>query len=291
MTYAQFKIDVFNSVVRKMGNDYLISQFDVTKNNGKVLQGISIKNPDYNIAPTFYLNPLWERFGDDVEAAARAIVHSYYDNEPTASFPVDSFMDWQYAKDKIIYRVINAELNQTLLSHCPHFLLGDLAVVYSYRVIEDAFINISNDHLDIWHVTPQELWSVAQDNIKKMAPHIFKPMRQVIAEMVKSSNLLIAPFECEEANCLFVATNSSGTHGASVIADNKFLEDFAEEHGDFIILPSSIHECIFVTKMTMDDLPELSELVSDINEEVVASDEILGSHAYFYDSNKKQLIF
>lgn len=285
MTYKQFCNDVFDSIRSNFGDDFSVSLNEVTKNNGTILNGIVIKNHAYNIAPTFYLNPLFLRFGNDVVAASKSILESYYENAPTQSFPMNLFSDWQMVKDKIIYRVVNAELNRSLLSHCPHFLFHDLAVVYVYLLNDNATISIRNEHLDLWDVTSKDLWCIAQENIEKLCPHTVVPMSKVLADMVKAEDIL------KLDDCMFVASNDKNLFGASVMADHVFLERFAEDHGDFVILPSSVHECIFLVNMKEQDLELLNSYVRSVNEEVVLPEEVLASHAYFFDSKKKKIVF
>lgn len=56
----------------------------------------------------------------------------------------------------------------------------------------------------------------------------------------------------------------------------------AVEHGDFYILPSSIHELLAVPVSTA-EIEELRQMVKEVNDNEVAPEEILGYEVYRYN--------
>ena len=62
MSYDVFVSQVVSRVKQHFGSGYSISLHQVPKNNGLMLDGLSISRQDCPIAPTIYLNPLYDRF-------------------------------------------------------------------------------------------------------------------------------------------------------------------------------------------------------------------------------------
>lgn len=82
---------------------------------------------------------------------------------------------------------------------------------------------------------------------------------------------------------MYIATNYDKLNGASVLLYPNLLRDFAERIGsDFYILPSSVHELIFLPDMLGMDIGDMKTMVRDINGSEVAEDEILSDSVYFY---------
>ena len=59
---------------------------------------------------------------------------------------------------------------------------------------------------------------------------------------------------------------------------------------DYFVLPSSIHEVIVVPESKGLDTEEMNEMVNEINETQVAPEEVLSSHAYYYERKGGQLL-
>ena len=82
---------------------------------------------------------------------------------------------------------------------------------------------------------------------------------------------------------LYVATNDRKINGASVLLYDGVLEGFAEQTGgDFYILPSSIHEALFLPATPDVDENDLPEMVRGVNAGCLEPDEILSDNAYLY---------
>ena len=81
-------------------------------------------------------------------------------------------------------------------------------------------------------------------------------------------------------------TNKRRKYGASILLFEDELAAVAEKmHGDFYILPSSVHEVLAVPEDLMKD-QELKEMVKNINDSEVAEEEILSYTIYKYNCNK-----
>jgi len=86
---------------------------------------------------------------------------------------------------------------------------------------------------------------------------------------------------------MFVATNSKKVNGAGVILYDGLLRTFAEKiGGDFFILPSSVHEVIFVPANGDIDARHLIQMVKEVNATEVAPDEVLSDNVYMYHADE-----
>ena len=89
----------------------------------------------------------------------------------------------------------------------------------------------------------------------------------------------------EPDNALYVATNDKSMYGAGVIA----LPDFMEEVGEilksnYFVLPSSIHEVLFLKDDGHTDYHDLLDMVTAINATEVQPQDRLTDNVYHYDA-------
>lgn len=87
---------------------------------------------------------------------------------------------------------------------------------------------------------------------------------------------------------MYVLSNASKTYGAAGILSRKLVREFANGR-DMYILPSSVHETIFVPVSDEYSAAELSRMVEDINRTQVALEERLADHCYFYDAKADEI--
>ena len=83
---------------------------------------------------------------------------------------------------------------------------------------------------------------------------------------------------------MYVCSNTSKINGAGVILYDGLLKEFADRvDNNFYILPSSIHETLFIPDAGDVDVNYLKQMVRDVNTTQVAPDEILSDNVYYYD--------
>ncbi len=107
-------------------------------------------------------------------------------------------------------------------------------------------------------------------------------MNDVMRELMGDMADMMIP---DEQAPIWVASVEGGQHGASALQYPDFLEQAAETlGGDFFVLPSSIHECLFVPDDGSMQLEYLEQMVRDVNETQVAPADRLSDNVYHYDS-------
>lgn len=115
---------------------------------------------------------------------------------------------------------------------------------------------------------------------------VVEDMGKMLAEMMGGA----LDFTDIMGSCLpmpqpIIISNTEKTFGSAGICDKELLSKIAKEHNSsFVIIPSSIHECIIY----FDNDPNMKEynaMVREINATEVAPEEELSDHAYFFNKN------
>lgn len=305
MDFEEFKASVAEQI-----KDYLPEQYadasvtiqDVTKNNDQQLSGLMIRTEDNNIAPNIYLEQFYEQYTDgrDMEDILQNIADVRVSHEMEQGFDISKLTDFDQVKDHIICKLVNAEMNQDYLADKPFTQVEDLAVIYAIDLggNESGHMTapITNKLLESYGITEQELHDIAIHNLAESQIE-FKTMRDVLVDMMFPEGIqegdpraFMLPPE-EENPSMYVLSNADKLNGAAAILDSKTMEDISEKlGGDFIVLPSSIHEVIVLPVNEDMDRQTLEAMVQDVNAGQVAPEERLSDHVYMYDSQAKELV-
>ena len=192
------------------------------------------------------------------------------------------FMDYSISKDKLLMQVIPKEQNAGMLKEVPHKVIGDIAVVYRIDVSDSKDRGLSmlvtNPMLKDLGVTQEQLHKDAVTSQLTHCPPTLKNLSEVLAEITG------LPMEFPESP-MWVASVEGGMYGAAVTQLPDFLDMAAEVlKGDFYILPSSIHECLFVPDDGSMELSDLKEMVRTVNKNEVSEADYLSDSVYHYDS-------
>ncbi len=305
MDFEEFKSEVTDQIKDYLPEKYADATVDlqeVTKNNDTVLTGLLIRTEDSNIAPNIYLEKFFEQYQDgrDMSDILQNIADVRVEHEMAQGFDVSKITDFDQVKDHIICKLVNAEMNAEYLADKPHAIVEDLAVVYAVDLggNESGHMSapITNKLMEQYGVTPEELHDIAIHNLAESQIE-FKTMRDVLVEMMFPEGIeegdpraFMLPPE-EESPSMYVLSNSDKLNGAAAILDSKTMEDISEKlGGDFIVLPSSIHEVIVLPVSEDMDRQTLEAMVQDVNAGQVAPEERLSDHVYMYDSQEKELV-
>ncbi len=305
MDFEEFTQQVAKEVKRFLPEKYdnaEITLQEVTKNNDQQLTGLMIKTEDTNIAPNIYLEGYFEQYqdGKDIEDIVRDIADVRVKHEMSQDFDVSKLTDFDQVKDHIICKLVNAEMNKDYLADKPFTPVEDLAVIYAIDLggNESGHMTapITNKLLESYGITEQEIHDIAIHNLAESQIE-FKTMRDVLVDMMFPEGIqegdpraFMLPPE-EENPSMYVLSNADKLNGAAAILDSKTMEDISEKlGGDFIVLPSSIHEVIVLPVNEDMDRQTLEAMVQDVNAGQVAPEERLSDHVYMYDSQAKELV-
>ncbi len=265
----------------------------VVKNNGYELTALTVCRDGYNVSPTAYLEQFYSKYEEygDIESVFDELSEIFSDEMYNKNISVDSYYSYDDAKDNIIVRLINYDKNKEILNDIPFIPYLDLAITFRWIAdINDnglASVLVSNSDIARWNITIDDLYDVALDNTVRLFTGRVENMFELLKNRYNYNEYCNIK---QEDGQLFVISNEIGVNGASVILYPNILDFCAEiVHDNVYIMPSSIHEMIFIAASYVDNPDYLIELVRDANDSVVHSTEILSYNVYFYDYNRKTL--
>lgn len=242
--YNEYVEEVRETVERETGKQVRVQK--INKNNGLVLDGLTIIAEGVNIAPTIYLNDYYEDYlSDGAVAVAKRIIATYEANKPKESVDISFFMDIEKVSPKIKMKLINYEKNKELLEQVPHIRFLDLAIEFMVVLKSNcdngfASILIYNHHLNFWNMDAEDLFKLAMKNTANDFEII--PMRSVIEAIMdeESAGIIMDNAEIE----MSILTNHYRLQGAVGMLHKEILNQYMKEtKADKVwIIPSSIHE-------------------------------------------------
>ena len=293
MNYQTFINNVVQHVSETLHKGQKVVLQPVIKNNGMVYDGLVIMDPVLNISPTIYLNPYYHRFlnGVSMDEIYKDILRTYYKNLPTKDFDISSFRDFEKARQKIIFKLVNKEKNKELLEDVPYVEFLDLALVFvcivnNFRK-EYATILIHNQHVNLWGVDTETLYQIALKNTPTWQSYRFENLEDII---FNGNRELLSEFQEFD---MYLLTNKFKIHGATCMAYPRLLKriaDFLEDN--LVIIPSSIHEVLIIPEsFTKDEysMEDFKQMILEANETTLTDDEVLSDHAYFYERSTDTL--
>lgn len=251
---------------------------EMSQNNSLTLTGVTVHDKGRNIAPAVYLEGFFEEYrkGKTLDEICHIIEEINRRATPDTNFDLSGIADFSAVKEKICYKLVNAAKNAARLENIPHRLWQDLAVIYYVPVSIESVcgfssIMIDNKMLELWGVDEETLYRYARRNTPALLHAEITPL----AEMLTGDSEGMPP--------LYVVTNDRQMNGAAVLLYDGILERFARQTGcDFYILPSSVHETLFLPVPPDSDRYGIPEMVRGINAGCLAPEEILSDNAYLY---------
>ena len=133
-------------------------------------------------------------------------------------------------------------------------------------VMADSSIVIFEDMRKLSGVSRDDIYDAALYNTERSLP----PRFDSISELLGVSGFEDLP--------MYVLTNERQVYGAGAILYDGMYEKLSRILGDFIVIPSSVHEMILIPSMY--ESPYITKIIREVNETVVAPGEVLGTRPY-----------
>ena len=242
--------------------DYVIEVKQVVKNNGIVLDGVTVRKKNTSISPNIYLNAYYDAYqmGKPLSVIMEEIVAGY-ESAKDEHLEIVDIMDFEAVKDKLTLRLVNYDKNREQLERCPHKRYLDLAVTFRYVANMDtvgiASSLISNQEWEHWDIGLEELYRIALHNTMRDFPWQMDSLAGVIKECLRAKSPGSFPNELleeirnldhmEHGVNLYVLSNALGINGATCMLYDKVISHFAKvQEANVYILPSSVHEVMLV---------------------------------------------
>lgn len=296
MTYEAFKDTLLAELSGHFPPDTSISIHSIPRNNCVSVDGLTILESGFNIAPTIYIHEYYQQLkkGTPFSEIYKKIIDDYYRYRPTDNIDPCLFQDFQNIRHQIVFKLIHFERNRDLLKETPHIPFLDLAIVFYCLVASGpsgtATILIQNSHLKLWNTDTNTLYLLAKQNTPFLLSPYFEKMSRLLSDMLPSLSEKEQQLFEDTLFPMYVLTNESRFLGASCILYEELLLDLSRKmNSDFYIIPSSIHEVLLIPA-TMDmDTTDFNQMIQDVNQTQLDQEEILSDHVYYY-SREKNLI-
>lgn len=272
------------------------SYSSVLKTNGPQ-DAINVRFPDdqgRNIAPTLYIDDAFNRFKEGkplkeiAKSMAEAAIEAHKHNPELPDLTPEE------ARRHITLTLVNTERNEQLLAKTPHFEIGDLSAIPRWYISDNASFVVNNDVAASLMMTPDEVLSVGQQNINAQEFEI-KPMQEILRDMFSAEGMdpemmdMMMPPDMDGPQ-MIVMTSPSHTNGANSLLSEKALDQVHDMLGDYIVLPSSIHEVICIPADDRMSSDELRNMVHEVNVTQVAPQDFLSDNIMKYDGQKLSVV-
>lgn len=295
MKFDEFTACVVDSMKVRMLQDneeVVIKTNKVLKNNGVELTALNLCRSSDEVCPTIYLEPFYREYmgGKDYDDVIDDVYRLHRRRCGADGVRLEKVMDENNVMDNIILRIINRERNEKLLSDAPYVEFKDLAIVFR-RVVElrkdgIATTLVSNSDMKRWRVSIDTMYKKGLENTERMFPALRKSLFDVIQDRYNS-------FDPDIGDCtgeLYILTNSYGINGATAVLYPGMLESCAElVDDDIYVLPSSVHELLFIGAGAGYTEEYLSDLVREANLNAVSEMDFLSDNIYLY--SRKEGVF
>ena len=263
-TYKAFK-EMLKQELKSQGMDF--EEKKVFKVNQK-LDGIGFGNPKEGTQSVFYLQNLFKDYqeGQSLTEIAEMIKENAAKRTVFQGSKLDEFLKGNGWRKNLIAEVINTKVNEELLLEIPHRNLFDLSVIYRIELSNGSII-VNRSLMEALNTNEPELYEMAKENISESYP-LF------IAQVFET---------------FYAVSNKEYLYGANAFLFEEKFEKMAESvHDDIYIIPSSIHELLFVRASLFTE-EGLLEIVKDANRVAVSTEEFLSNNIYHYSRKTKKL--
>lgn len=136
------------------------------------------------------------------------------------------------------------------------------------------------DNIKLLNVDPDKTWEKAIQNIKQDG-YSCKTMIDYLNERMGTD--IKDPFGLGGIYVVRLNRNN-GYYGAGILALPCMLDEIREEIGDYMILPSSVHEIICIPKAMGMDAEYLRDMVGFVNATEIAPEDKLSDDVFLFDS-------
>ena len=292
MEFEEFREKIAEGLQEIYGNSAEINTGMVIKNNGSRYNGVSIilKDAVCRAVPVIELDSMYAAFASGRLSLGACIWEVYrsresFRNPEEVELLAEKAKEWERVKYKIYPILLSTEENKELLEDLVSTPMLDLSVAYVIRGElageYTASIKITQELLETYGVSVGQLHMQAVGNME-MDGYEFQDLKDLVMRRFPTEVTVEERGENNKTE-IYILTNSANLYGAAGILNRKLLREFAGNR-DFIILPSSIHETIFIPVTNETDQKFFDEMVSEVNRTQVSLEERLADHSYYYDA-------
>lgn len=279
MNYEQFICAMEESTQKKLSLSETVERKEMHKNNGVTEQGLMIRREGEKIAPIVYMEGFYEKYllGATVDSLSDFLIRKSREMPEIPAECYEDILDFAKIREKIVYKLVNAEKNRELLKEVPHLPMMDLAILFYWLVPvneeEKGMVLIRNAHMDYWKLPLSVLYQCASENTCRLCPPVFGSLSDFVETI-------------QEGDPLYLLSNDTGSNGASVLLYPGILKKIWQELGGaYYLLPSSVHEFLIVPEGELVDPEQLKKTVYEVNRTEIREEEFLSDGIYYFDGD------
>lgn len=280
-------------IAKERNMEVRVNAETVVKNNGCRLKCLSIFSRGSNVSPSVYMERYYEQYnnGRMLQDIVEEIVDNYGDRREQGRLDVSKFTDYDSVRDFIIMVLVNRELNSEMLTNAPYIPFEDLAIVFRWLAVKSTesigTSLVTNRDIRRWGVNVRELYDIASENTRRLFPEHVENLVSLLMRQygidVKKDGMAENNPEKDPEKDMYIITNSYYTNGAAAMLYPGVLARCADMlDGDIYIIPSSIHEVLFVKAGNGVDAKDIIECIILANKNIVKKSEKLSDNLYIY---------
>ena len=242
--------------------------------NHCVLSGIVIQNLKENICPCVYYEKNWDALSD-IELLEKLIQFT----KKIPKINIEVIFDKKYFSEHVLPIILGLE-NEEMIQRAGlvYRKTENFLILFYIEVERNGIIKINPDYLQKMCFTEDEMIKLAFKNLEENLT--IETIGDLISEIDKEGDI----------PRVYVVSTKYRQYGAPVILLSKTYEILSKYLGDkFIILPSSIHECLAI-EYDEDWLEEYAEMVKTVNRNEVDEVDKLSDHIYLCDKTGISLL-
>ena len=133
MSYDDFLEAVKENIQYTLGDGYDVFCHEIVKNNAVLRKTIVVAKEGEHVSPSIHMQDFYEDYLDGKSTVfdiGREIVKIYRLNCDNSSEDAKNYDNFDYIKDKLAFKLINAKANEKTLEEVPWLPFLDLAIVF-----------------------------------------------------------------------------------------------------------------------------------------------------------------
>lgn len=291
MDIGKFMAWAVESVKTYLPESYRKAEIDIypLAKTGKTYTAMTVRLKDQTTVPAIDLEEMFEAYQNDVSLDQIGYRMAHIIQMDTPEYNTSLFDNYETIKKNLFIRVCGVEENKEMLQQIPHKQIENLAITYHImvKVGEEGMSSamVTNNIMKEFGLTPEQLDEDALKNAPDLLPARVDSMQNVMSELM---DVDMESMGMQNTPSMVIVTNSFGINGASALFYPGVMEKVGEMlHGNYYVLPSSIHEVIAVPVSYGSNYRHLENMVSEINEMTVAPEDRLSNNVYRYDTKAK----
>ena len=290
MSYEEFKNKLQEQIVKYLEEGCTLKVNTVTKPSNTTV-GINLYFED--LYDEYFGG---EAFDDVVQNAAEVVNHE----DATNVIRLENI--FANVKQLVFPCLINTDKNREYLKTVPHREFLDLSIIYK-KIVEgtEGVVTLTNAMLENIGMTEDELYAAALENMVGLNGISLGDISTMLFSLFGDDGVNGCVYLCKEElekltlpeidyECggvpLYCATNMKKVHGSSAFLVPelwKGVSCFFKE--SVYILPSSVHELLFMKESDCDDASCLISMIHEVNYSQVAPEDFLSNNLYFYNKD------